>query len=117
MARELFGEKDPRYVVATANLGNLYRKLGNWARADELLHESLDLSRALLGDRHPIVGNGIGVLANLRLDQGQWDAALSLCDQALAIFEGAQNANPRSILASQTRRARALAAPYSRSSG
>ncbi len=110
LAAQLFGKNDPRYLIATGNLGNLQRKLGNLDRADELLQESLSLRRSILGPKHRAVGNGLALLAALRLDQGRPAEALKLSDEALALFQRIGYKDPRAIVATRTRRARALAA-------
>lgn len=110
MASELFGAEDPRYAVATGNLGNMHRLLGNLDRAEDLLIENLELRRSILGPEHRAVGNGLALLAELRLDQGRPSDALQLCDEALALFHRIDHHNTRVILVTMTRRARALAA-------
>jgi tetratricopeptide (TPR) repeat protein len=109
LAEQLFGTRDPRFVVATGNLGDLERRRGNLQRAEELLIENLELRRTLLGGEHRSVGNGLALLANLRLDQGRWESALQLCDEALALFNRVGFESPETLIATHTRRARALA--------
>ena len=108
LALELFGAEDPRYIVATGNLGDLQRRLGNLERAEELLMENLQLRRSVLGPEHSGVSISLSLLAALRLQQGRWADALALTDEALALSARIGYENPRYVIATQTRRARAL---------
>lgn len=110
MAGELFGEQDPRYVIALGNVGNLQRQLSRLEHAEELLIRNLELRESLLGPDHSAVGTAHGLLAALRLDQGRPAEALEATADALAVFQRAGYTNPRAIIAVATRRARALAA-------
>jgi len=109
LAGELFGKNDPRYAVATGNLGSLYRLSGDYEQAEVLLQENLSLRLSILGPQHRSVGNAISLLAALRLEQDRAAEALDMCDEALALFERIEYRNPRAVLITQTRRARALA--------
>ncbi len=109
MAALLFGTEDPRYVIATGNLGNLHRELGKLDSAQDLLEANLALRRSILGPDHRLVGSGLTLLANLRLDQGRPEEALRLCEEALDLYARTNARNVRYIIPSMTRRARALA--------
>lgn len=109
LAGQLFGEKDPRFVIAMGNLGSLHRQLGEFGRAEELLLRNLELRRSIFGEDHRAVGSGLGLLCALRLDQGRWADALSLSDQALALFRRINYTSPRTLVTLETRRAQALA--------
>lgn len=109
MAGDLFGKDDPRYAIATGNLGDLQRRAGNLDEADELLSLNLGLRRSILGESHRSVGNGLALLAQLRLDQGRYTEALALCDEALALFQRIDYQNPVSLIVTRVRRAKALA--------
>ena len=109
MAGELFGQNDHRYAIATGNLGDLQRRAGRLDEAESLLRLSLELRRSILGPDHRSVGSGLALLAQLRIDQGQYAEALAMCDEALALFERIGYENIASLIATRVRRARALA--------
>lgn len=109
LAAELFGVDDPRYAIATANLGDLQRRLGNYTFAEALLVEGLNLRRSIFGSDHQAVGAGLALLAALRLDQDRPAQALELADEALELFHRVDYDNPRWLITTMTRRARALA--------
>jgi serine/threonine-protein kinase len=109
MAGELFGHNDPRYAIATGNLGDMQRRAGRFDEADELLQLNLELRRSILGSKHRTVGTGLALLALLRVEQGRHAEALALCDEALALFEHIEFENPVALIVTRVRRARALA--------
>jgi serine/threonine-protein kinase len=108
MAADLLGRDDHRYAAATGNLGDVYRRLGQWDLAEPLLLERFELDQANLGPGHPLLGNGMALLAALRLDQQRYAEALEWTDQALALFEQAGYEHPVSLIVTTSRRARAL---------
>src|SRR5690606_40759930 len=69
LARALFGERDPRYAISVANLGNLYRQSGRYEEADALLGEGLRLRRELHGEDHPYFAHGLVQVARLRSEE------------------------------------------------
>jgi len=109
MAGQLFGEQDPRYSISTGNLGDLLRRAGELDQADELLSLNLEMRLASLGPDHRNVGNSLGVLALLRLDQGRYVEALELTDEALALYKRIDLQDPVWLIITGVRHARALA--------
>ncbi|TWI06101.1 serine/threonine-protein kinase [Luteimonas cucumeris] len=107
---ELFGREDPRYAIATANLGNLYRQMGRYTEAETLLAEGLRLRRKLLGEAHPFVGHGLIQVARLRLLQQRPAEALRLAEQASDIYAKADYKDPRRLASTDGVRATAMAA-------
>ncbi|PZO40651.1 MAG: tetratricopeptide repeat-containing protein [Pseudanabaena frigida] len=59
----------------------------------EDLHESLQLRRKLLGDRHPDIAYSFNNLAVLRYNQNRYDEAEALFLQALEIRESVLGSN------------------------
>src|SRR5690606_21092577 len=59
LAGEVFGRDDPRYAIAVANLGNLYRQSGRHDEAEALLDQGLRMRREMLGPDHPYVAIGL----------------------------------------------------------
>ena len=58
-----------------ATLGEIYERLGNLDRADELLKLALNRRRALLGADHPDVAASLVSLGLLRTEQARYDEA------------------------------------------
>ena len=110
LAGEAFGKDDPRYAIATANLGNLYRQAGRHEEADKLLGEGLRMRTELLGEDHPYVGHGLIQVARLRLREGRPGEAADLARQASEIYRNAQYKDPRRLASTDEVRAVALAA-------
>ena len=64
-------------------LGNVYRQLGNFARADSLLTLALERRKAVLGPDAPQVAEGLVSLGTLRLQQAELDEAERLIREGL----------------------------------
>jgi serine/threonine-protein kinase len=64
-------------------LGNIYQKLGNFARADSLLRAALDKRRAHFGPVHPDVAKSLVALGGLRIEQAKFDEAERLIRDGL----------------------------------
>ncbi|HZW19404.1 MAG TPA: tetratricopeptide repeat-containing protein kinase family protein, partial [Luteimonas sp.] len=107
---QAFGTDDPRYAIAVANLGNLYRQSGRYEEADTLLGEGLRMRRELLGDEHPYFAHGLVQVARLRLRQGRPAEALELAEQAADIYAKAEHKDPRRLASTDGVRAVAMAA-------
>jgi eukaryotic-like serine/threonine-protein kinase len=58
-----------------ATLGTLYRKLGKFERADELLGRAMDERVAFFGSEHREVGDSLVSLSLLRADQARYEDA------------------------------------------
>ena len=106
---EAFGKNDPRYAIAVANLGNLYRQSGRYEEADALLGEGLRLRREILGADHPYFAHGLVQIARLRLRQGRPAEALDLAEQAAAVYAAADYKDPRRLASTDGVRAVAMA--------
>ena len=109
LAEQLFGREDPRFAISTGNLGDLLRRMGNLERAEPLLLENLALRQSILGPDHPGVGNGLSLLAQLRLDQDQYREALERASDALEMFERIEYDHPGALIVTTSRKAQALA--------
>lgn len=107
LAGELFGNRDLRYAIATANLGYLLIRLDHHDEAEQLLEEALDIRLAVLGEEHNAVGATLAWMAKLRLAQGQADRALQLADEALDLYQRTGWEKPNDLI--ETLRFRALA--------
>ena len=110
LAGEVFGRDDPRYAIAVANLGNLYRQSGRHDEAEALLDQGLRMRREMLGPDHPYVAIGLVQMARLRLRQGRAAEALVLAGQASAIYRNAEHKDPRRLASTDEVCAVALAA-------
>lgn len=75
----------PDLAEALNNLMYLMHAAGQYAQAEELLLESLDMKRRLLGDKHPEIALGLNNLASFRQDRGDYAGAEAAYRQALAM--------------------------------
>jgi eukaryotic-like serine/threonine-protein kinase len=66
-------------------LGNVYGRLGQYSRAEELLQSSLDSRRALRGTQHPDVAESLVELGLLRLSQAKLADAARLVGDGLGL--------------------------------
>ena len=78
-------EQPELYAPLASTLGNVYRKLGHYEEAEQLLGESLEIRRRLSRGDDERLAEGLGDLATLRYDQGSFARAESLLRQALAM--------------------------------
>lgn len=74
------------------SLGNLKVMKGEYAEAEALLRESLDLTRKNLGESHPEVARSLVFLAEVQLHRGDYAAAEKATRAALEIY---RQASPR----------------------
>jgi tetratricopeptide (TPR) repeat protein len=75
----------PRSAQACNNLGDTYRLLGQMGRATECLREGLKLAR-LVGDTRD-EALLLQTTAELALDQGEWETAITHFEEALRLAE------------------------------
>ncbi len=68
-------------------LGSLYRKLGEFERADDLLGRALDTHVGLLGNEHERTAEALVSLGLLRLDEARYEEAEELVRRALTTLE------------------------------
>lgn len=67
------------------NLATLYEDRGDYRRAEPLYVESLEMRRAMRGERHPSVAHALSNLARLRFQIKQLGPAERLAREALAL--------------------------------
>ncbi len=66
-------------------LGNVYRKLGYFDKADALLQNALEERRSLFGGSHATLAESLGDLALLRTDQAKLEEAERLAREGLDV--------------------------------
>ena|ERR1700680_4968344 len=76
------------------NLAELYRAQGQYAKAEPLYLQALEIEKKVLGPEHPNVARELNNLALLYDAQGQYAKAEPLYRQALAILQKVLPANP-----------------------
>ncbi|MEM7352508.1 MAG: tetratricopeptide repeat protein [Acidobacteriota bacterium] len=69
-------------------IGEVYRKLGDYGRAEELLTAALDTRRRRLPQVHRDLASSLHHLGGLRHDQARYDEAEELLRQGLVIRQG-----------------------------
>ena len=67
----------------------------HWSEARPLYEEALEVSREVLGNRHPHTLSSISNLARLLYDEGKYAEARPLVDEALAMFSYAARGTAR----------------------
>ncbi len=110
LARELFGDRDLRYAIATANLGYLLIRLHRHDEAERLLEEALDIRLEKLGEDHNTIGATLAWLAKLRLAQGNAEQSLQYADEALELYQRTGWEKPDDLVEALRHRAAALTA-------
>jgi eukaryotic-like serine/threonine-protein kinase len=80
---ELAGHPDVQAELLDT-VGQIYRELGAYDRAEPLLVRALDLSRTLEGGDQPLVATVLRSNGRLRRERGSFDQAESLFNDALA---------------------------------
>ena len=98
--RKLLGDSHPTIAINLSNIAFVEYAKGERLSAIAQLRESLDMSRRELGSEHPDVGARAASLAYWLIEEGQYDEAGRLVDEAC---HPAQGARARSIRRSPVR--------------
>jgi tetratricopeptide (TPR) repeat protein/CHAT domain-containing protein len=83
--KAVLGEKSRDFASATAWLGSLDYKLGDYAQAETILRQAVDLSKQVFGENHPEYASRVNSLAYFYRDMEKNSQAESLYQQGLAI--------------------------------
>ena len=65
VAKRAWGPEHPETADALNNLGLLFQKIGDYAKAEPLLQEALRIRRKVLGSEHPDTATSLNNLASL----------------------------------------------------
>ncbi|MDA1231386.1 MAG: CHAT domain-containing protein, partial [Planctomycetota bacterium] len=87
--RQVLGEQHPDYSISLSNLVEVYRAMGDYARAEPLAVHSLDIKRKVLGEQHPDYSTGLNNLGVLYMAMGDHPRAMPLLVQAPDITKNA----------------------------
>ncbi len=82
----LFGVESTNYAKRLNDLGNSKWYLGDNARAEPLIRESIQLEEKFKGPNHVDVATGLGNLATLLSNKGEYVEALDLYKRELSIL-------------------------------
>ena len=86
MQRTLRGEQPhPDFAQALNNLMFILHAAGEYRQAEQLLAESLEMKRKLLGEKHPELALGMNNLAFMMQDRGEYVGAAAMYGRALAM--------------------------------
>ena len=88
MRRETLGNRHPDTLISINNLGQLLHTKGDFAAAESLCREALEVQRETLGSRHPHTLISISNLGTLLQDKGNRAAAEPLCREAWPLLPG-----------------------------
>jgi tetratricopeptide (TPR) repeat protein/CHAT domain-containing protein len=81
----LLGEKHPDTAESYNNLGELYRVIGDYGKAEPLYQTALEISKEVLGEKHADTATNYSNLGSLYQDMGDYGKAEPLYEKALAI--------------------------------
>ena len=81
----MLGEKHPNYANSLNDLAVLYYSQGDYAKAEPLYRQTLDIQKQFLGEKHPNHASSLNNLALLHKTQGDYAKAEPLYRQALDI--------------------------------
>ena len=84
LADDVTGWISPSTATSLNNLAELYRVMGEYAKAEPLYQEALQILQKILGPEHPNTANGLENLAYLEFEVGRIDDATALARQACA---------------------------------
>lgn len=82
-----FGHSDVRIADALVQLATLYRRQGDYGRAEPLYNRALALQEKAFGSVHPAIARTVAGLALLNFEQGHYPRAEGFYRRALAIRE------------------------------
>lgn len=86
VGRELAGQPEVEADLENT-IGNVYEALGDYGKAEAMLHKALALRRSVFGEKHLRVADSVHDLGGLRRAQSRPAEAETLFRQALAIRE------------------------------
>ena len=61
----VLGENHPDYAISLNNLARLYKAMGDYAKAEPLYRQALEIRKRVLGENHPDYANSLNNLAML----------------------------------------------------
>ena len=64
------GEDHPEYATGLSNLAMMYAMTGDYARAEPLLRQVLEIRKKALGEDHPEYAKDLSIVAALYLEKG-----------------------------------------------
>ena len=100
----------PEVAAAATQLGNDYFYAGDYAHADTLFRESLNVAQKLYGDKHPLVADALINLGAVRFQRADYPAAERYDRNGLAIIQHVYGTDDPRTAAALTMLGRALVA-------
>jgi CHAT domain-containing protein/tetratricopeptide (TPR) repeat protein len=85
LTRQLRGESDSETAVSLDHMAGLYEMLDDYAKAESLFEEALEIQRVAVGEQHPRFAAILLGLGDLRYRQGNYAAAAPAYRRALEI--------------------------------
>ena len=73
--RQSIGERHPEFVRSSSSLALLYWRRGDYAKAQSLLDQGLELTAANQGENHPSYAFYLNNVAELQRQQGNFATA------------------------------------------
>ncbi len=91
------GADHPTLGNLRVNVGNLRKEQGRLAEAEAEMLRGRQILEAALGPENRELANVLTVLAEVRRQRGDPVAALALAEQALALYQGGEKADPELV--------------------
>src|SRR2546426_700204 len=85
LARRHLGEDHPDFATSLNDLAELYRAMGDYARAEPLYRQALEIYRVALGENHPHFATSLNNLAGLYAGTERTSEAFAMMVQAAKI--------------------------------
>jgi tetratricopeptide (TPR) repeat protein len=101
VAKRVRGLEHPETATNLNNLGELYRAMHEYTKAEPLLQEALRIRQKIFGPEHPYTAQSLNNLAELYKDMGEYGKAEPLYQEALRICQkvlGPENPDTASSL-------------------
>ena len=87
----------PNHVRTLASAADNYRRLGNFRIAEELVNDAIATAMKHLGPLNPSLANAYHTLGIIKDYQGEYDNAIKINNQALAIYLKLEDRRPMAI--------------------
>jgi tetratricopeptide (TPR) repeat protein len=85
MASNSLGEENAEFAISLNNLALLYRALGDYAKAEPLFRQGIEITRRFRGGNHPDLPTTLSNLGVLYRSMGKYQAAEPLYREALEL--------------------------------
>ena len=82
----MLGPQNPATAISLDMLAHLYDLMSNYAKAEPLFQQALEIRRKVIGPEHPDTARSLNNLAELYQDMGEYAKAEPLLQEAVRIY-------------------------------